>query len=234
MGFGPEQPDEAHGADAGHPDGGLPPRSRPAYLWSRRTQACYDVAVTCALATAAIVILGAVSPLAGLTSMVDIAQSAVQAVRPGLLNAIGPIIVLLALPVYRGGLRVTPPADGHSPGPIPVEAISPGMLVRQGLHWRLSEPTASARVVRFSFRGRYWARTLVTVTGWAAGLAVLVLALGSVPTGYTVSPGAFLLGMLESLGLLAAALMLPARLPKAEVSGQPTQRATWVSRVATR
>lgn len=222
-------------------------RGRPALLWNRRIQAGYDVTIGCALAAAAFTVIGSVSALARLTSLAAIAQSATHAIKPGLLNLLGPIIVLLALPGHHGGVRAT--ASEHDdplgaaasaslagPGkpPVMIEAISPRMLTRRGLRWNLSEGIDDEDVVRFSFRGTYYARLLLTAAGWIGGLVVLIVSLTSLGEEYTVSSGAFLLGMLELAGLIAVLAMSPTRLERARVIGQPTQRSAWASRVGPR
>ncbi|MHB1594265.1 MAG: hypothetical protein ACYCO9_10465 [Streptosporangiaceae bacterium] len=212
-------------------------RGRPAYLWSRRTQVCYDVTIALALAAAAFTILGSASALSRLTSLAAIAQSATHAVKPGLLNLIGPIIVLLALPAHRGGLRAATGAPGRAGGagrPEPIEAISPQMLVRRGLGWNLAADLDTADVVRFSYRGAYQAGALITAVAWAAALGLLAFSLTSLGDGYTVTSGTILLGMLELAGLIAALAMRPAGLARALVIGQPTQRSSWASRIGTR
>ena len=222
-------------------------RGRPALLWNRRIQAGYDVTIGCALAAAAFTVIGSVSALARLTSLAAIAQSATHAIKPGLLNLLGPIIILLALPGHHGGVRATAsqhddrPAAATPPGPagpgrppVLIEAISPRMLTRRGLRWNLTEGIDSEDVVRFGFRGAYYARLLLTAAGWIGGVVVLIVSLASLGDGYTVSSGAFLLGMLELAGLIAVLTMLPTRLERARVIGQPTQRSAWASRIGPR
>ena len=209
-------------------------RGRPAYLWNRRIQACYDVTLGCALAAAAFTILGSASALSRMTSLAAIAQSATHAIKPGLLNLIGPIIVLLALPAHRGGLRAATGQPDQPGQTVLVEAISPRMLVRRGLRWNLAGDVNSADVVRFSYRGAYLARALLTTAAWIAALGLLIFSLTSLGDGYTVTSGTFLLGMLEMAGLIAALAMRPAGLPRARVIGQPTQRSSWASRAGTR
>jgi hypothetical protein len=219
------------------PDDSHAERGRPAYLWNRRTQACYDVTIACALAAAAFTILGSASSLARLTSLAALAQSATHAIKPGLLNLIGPIIVLLALPAHRGGLRMAAAAPGQSDQPdrpVLIAAITPRMLVRRGLRWDLAGDFNAADVVRFSYRGAYLARAALTAVAWIAALGLLIYSVISLGDGYTVTSGTFLLGMLELTGLIAALTMRPAGLAQASVVGQPTQRSSWASRVGTR
>ncbi|MHB1434002.1 MAG: hypothetical protein ACYCVZ_18045 [Streptosporangiaceae bacterium] len=200
-------------------------------------QVCYDVTIALALAAAAFTVVGSASALSRLTSLAAIAQSATHAIKPGLLNLIGPIIVLLALPAHHGGLRAatgTPGQPGQPGQPVLIEAISPRMLVRRRLRWNLAEKVDSADVVRFSHRGTYLARALLTAFAWIAALGLLIFSLTSLGDGYTVSSGTFLLGMLELAGMMAALAMWPAGLARARVIGQPTQRSSWASRVGTR
>ncbi len=219
------------------PDDALLEQGRPAYLWNRRIQACYDVTIACALAAAALTILGSTSALSRLTSLTALAQSATHAIKPGLLNLIGPILVLLALPAHRGGLRAatgTSGQPGQSGQPVLIEAISSQMLVRRGLRWNLAGGVDSTSVVRFSYRGAYLARALLTAVAWIAALGLLIFSLTSLGDGYTVTSGTFLLGMLELAGLIAAVTMRPAGLARALVIGRPTQRSSWASRVGIR
>ena len=242
--------DSAAGPEPAAPGGQLE-RGSPAYLWNRRVQVSYDIAIACALVTAVTSIIGYGTALSGRTSIVDLAQSATRVLRPGLAYVAGPVIVLLALPVFRGGIRVRTVLNGSQPGSSPlsggswpdagarasgtalIEAISAPMLVRDRLHWRLRDDADRRDIVRFSFRGRYWARLLLTVLGWLGGIAVHAYSLADLRPAYTVSPGSYLLGVLLSVGLVATLVMWPTGLETARVIGQPTQRAAWVSRVAT-
>ena len=204
---GSQWTDHVTGADTAQPAAAAPAVPAPselrdlreAYAVNARWKLAYVVGLLCAGA----VMVFLVFSFGG--HSLDLARSSTKFVRPSLGFLLGPLLILIAMPRSRMGLRSREASPGQPPSSDLVEAVS---VYRGG---RLRNADRSLRV-EYVYKRSLHTRLAVVVLLWIGGLANLIIGVASLGSEYTIKSGTYVVGAILCAGLASTLGMLPSGL----------------------